>query len=187
MLHYPEKAAARRIQIKVVGVHDRDTLTGIKASNEQIKVRLDAIDTPETMQPYGQAAKKALSDMVFGEEVVIYPKTKDKYGRTVGHVVVGKKAVNLAMLAQGMTWHYVKYEKAKHLGQAEAEAKAVRRGLWQNKQLMPPWDWRKLGRSDGAPTTPTACLGLNGLREEGGQTPSGSRSTRPAAIPATAP
>ena len=29
-----EKAAARRIQIKVVGVHDGDTLTGITASNE---------------------------------------------------------------------------------------------------------------------------------------------------------
>ncbi len=93
-----EKAAARRIQIKVVGVHDGDTLTGITASNEQVKVRLDAIDAPEIKQPYGQAAKKALSDMVFGKEVVIYPKTKDKYGRTVGHVVVGKKDVNLAML-----------------------------------------------------------------------------------------
>ncbi len=142
-----EKAAARRIQIKVVGVHDGDTLTGITASNEQVKVRLDAIDAPEIKQPYGQAAKKALSDMVFGKVVVIYPKTKDKYGRTVGHVVVGKKDVNLAMLEQGMAWHYVKYDKNKRLGQAEAEAKAAHRGLWQDKQPMPPWDWRKAGKT----------------------------------------
>jgi len=142
-----EKAAARRIQIKVVGVHDGDTLTGITASNEQVKVRLDAIDAPEIKQPYGQAAKKALSEMVFGKEVVIYPKTKDKYGRTVGHVVVGKKDVNLAMLEQGMAWHYVKYDKNKRLGQAEAEAKAARRGLWQDKQPMPPWEWRKAGKT----------------------------------------
>ena len=141
-----EKAAARRIQIKVVGVHDGDTLTGITASNEQVKVRLDAIDAPEIKQPYGQVAKKALSDMVFGKEVVIYPKTKDKYGRTVGHVVVGKKDVNLAMLEQGMAWHYVKYDKNKRLGQAEAEAKVARRGLWQDKQPMAPWDWRKAER-----------------------------------------
>ncbi len=51
-----------------MGVHDGDTLTGITASNEQVKVRLDAIDAPEIKQPYGQAAKKALSDMVFGKE-----------------------------------------------------------------------------------------------------------------------
>jgi endonuclease YncB( thermonuclease family) len=142
-----EKAAARRIQIKVVGVHDGDTLTGITASNEQVKIRLDAIDAPEIKQPYGQAAKKALSDMVFGKEVVIYPKTKDKYGRTVGHVVIGKKDVNLAMLEQGMAWHYVKYDMNKRLGQAEADAKAARRGLWQDKQPMPPWDWRKAGKT----------------------------------------
>ena len=141
-----EKAAARRIEIKVVGVHDGDTLTGITASNEQVKVRLDAIDAPEIKQPHGQVAKKALSDMVFGKEVVIYPKSKDKYGRTVGHVVVGKKDVNLAMLEQGMAWHYVKYDKNKRLGQAEAEAKAARRGLWQDKQPMAPWDWRKAER-----------------------------------------
>ena len=131
----------------MVGVHDGDTLTGITASNEKVKVRLDAIDAPEIKQPYGQAAKKALSDMVFGKEVVIYPKTKDKYGRTVGHVVVGKKDVNLAMLEQGMAWHYVQYDKNKRLGQAEAEAKAAHRGLWQDKQPMPPWDWRKAGKT----------------------------------------
>ena len=142
-----EKAAARRIQIRVVGVHDGDTLTGITASNEQVKVRLDAIDAPEIKQPYGQVAKKALSDMVFGKDVLIYPKTKDKYGRTVGHVVVGKKDVNLAMLEQGMAWHYVKYDKNERLGQAEAEAKAAHRGLWQDKQPIPPWEWRKAGKT----------------------------------------
>jgi micrococcal nuclease len=85
--------------------------------------------------------------MVFGNEVVLYPKTKDKYGRTVGNVVVGKRDMNLAMLEQGMTWHYVKYDINKRLGQAEAEAKASRRGLWQDKQPIPPWDWRKVGRT----------------------------------------
>jgi micrococcal nuclease len=69
----------------VVGVHDGDTLTGITASNEQVKVRLDAIDAPEIKQPYGQAAKKALSDMFFGKEVVIYPKTKDKVSAHHNH------------------------------------------------------------------------------------------------------
>ncbi|RLS35043.1 MAG: thermonuclease family protein [Planctomycetota bacterium] len=138
-----EKAVSKRFHLKVVSVHDGDTITGLNANNEQVKIRLDAIDAPELKQPYGQAAKKALSDMVFGKDVLLYPKTKDRYGRTVGHVVVGKKDVNLALLEGGMAWHYTQYDKNKRMGQAEVEARAAHRGLWQDTQPVPPWDWRK--------------------------------------------
>jgi micrococcal nuclease len=62
-------------------------------------------------------------------------------------VVVGKKDVNLATLEQGMAWHYIKYDTNKRLRQAEAEAKAARRGIWQDKQPLAPWDWRKAGKT----------------------------------------
>ena len=42
---------------------------------------------------------------------------------------------------QGWLWWAL--TKNKRLGQAEAEATAARRGLWQDKQPTPPWDWRK--------------------------------------------
>ena len=85
----------QHLSLRVVGVHDGDTLTGLDESKTQFKVRLDAIDAPELGQPFGQAAKKALSEKVFGKDVVVIAKTRDKYGRTVGHVLVDNRDVNL--------------------------------------------------------------------------------------------
>ena len=42
-----------RLTLKVTSVHDGDTFTGINESNEQVAVRLDAVDAPELSQPYG--------------------------------------------------------------------------------------------------------------------------------------
>ena len=57
--------------LKVVGVHDGDSITCLNDDKRQLKVRLDAIDAPELGQPFGQASKKALSDLVFGKTVTV--------------------------------------------------------------------------------------------------------------------
>lgn len=67
-------------EVKVVAItHDE----------QQIKVRLAEIDTPERKQPYGKKAKQALSKLVFGKRVDLRPVTTDRYGRTVGHLFIG--------------------------------------------------------------------------------------------------
>ena len=48
---------------KVVGVHDGDTITVLRADKSQVSVRLNQIDAPELGQAFGQAAKKALAGM----------------------------------------------------------------------------------------------------------------------------
>jgi endonuclease YncB( thermonuclease family) len=116
-------------------------------SKTQFKIRLDAIDAPELGQPFGQASKKALSEKVFGKNVVVIAKTTDRYGRTVGHVLIDGRDVNLEMLEEGMAWHYKKYDKNKRLGEAEELARAARKGLWQDRDPMPPWDWRKVQKA----------------------------------------
>ncbi len=62
--------------LKVVSVHDGDTITGLTEEKQQLKIRLDAIDAPELGQPFGQASKKSLSDMVFGKLVTVIEKKK---------------------------------------------------------------------------------------------------------------
>ena len=55
---------------KVVYIADGDTVTIIN-NNQQTKIRLAEIDTPEKNQPYGKKAKKALSDLIFNKEVEV--------------------------------------------------------------------------------------------------------------------
>ena len=129
--------------LRVVGVHDGDTITCITPDKEQVKIRLDAIDAPELGQPFGQASKKALSEKVFGKDVVVVPKKKDKYGRTIGHVMVNGRDVNLEMLEEGMAWHYEQYDHNKRLREAEQGARVVKKGLWADEHAVPPWEYRK--------------------------------------------
>jgi micrococcal nuclease len=142
----PPAATEKTLTLKIVGVHDGDTVTGLTVANEQVKVRLDAIDAPELKQPFGQVAKKALGDKVYGKTVTVTAKKKDRYGRTVGHVLHGKRDINLEMLEEGMAWHYREYSKNKRLQQAEDEARATQKGLWKDRNPVPPWEWRKTER-----------------------------------------
>lgn len=130
---------------KVVGIHDGDTLTLLVAGNQQVKVRLGEIDTPELAQPYGQKAKQALSDMVFGKEARVVVQDTDRYGRTVGRVYVGAVDVNAELVKQGAAWVYRQYLKDPSMIGLEATAKASNSGLWAlpESQRVPPWDWRK--------------------------------------------
>ena len=143
----PQKSSGKLLHLRVVGVHDGDTLTGLDEAKTQFKIRLDAIDAPEIKQPFGQASRKALADKVFGKDVVVVAKTKDRYGRTVGHIMLGNRDINLEMLEEGMAWHYEKYDHNKRMREAEQTARAAKRGLWAEVDSVPPWDWRAAGKS----------------------------------------
>ena len=143
----PQKSSEKLLHLRVVGVHDGDTLTGLDEAKTQFKIRLDAIDAPEIKQPFGQASKKALADKVFGKDVVVVAKTKDRYGRNVGHIMLGNRDINLEMLEEGMAWHYEKYDHNKRMREAEQTARAAKRGLWAEVDSVPPWDWRAAGKS----------------------------------------
>ena len=105
LLALPALAADTTIVGKVVGVHDGDTLT-LRTINETLKVRLFGIDTPELGQPFGNNAKQALSQMVFGKSVTISSTGKDRYGRTLGTVFSQDKGnVNAELVRMGMAWH----------------------------------------------------------------------------------
>ncbi len=90
----------------------------------------------------GQSSKKALSEKVFGKDVVVIAKTNDRYGRTVGHVMIDGRDVNLEMLEEGMAWHYKKYDHNARLARAEEDARVAKKGLWQDGAPVPPWEWR---------------------------------------------
>ena len=127
---------------RVVRVADGDTLT-VLVSNQQVRVRLQGIDAPESAQAFGTRSKQALSDKVFGKDVRLAWAGKDRYGRVLGDVYAGGRWVNLEMVAEGWAWHYVRYSSDKRLADAEAAARAARLGLWQDQAPVPPWEFRR--------------------------------------------
>jgi endonuclease YncB( thermonuclease family) len=71
----------------VVGVHDGDTITVLRYRTP-VKVRLFGIDCLETGQDFGSRAKIVTSELAFGKVVKVYPRQRDRYGRTVAHVIL---------------------------------------------------------------------------------------------------
>jgi len=71
-------AMSSELQGRVVSIADGDTFTLLTADKQQIRIRLAEIDTPESGQPYGNRAKQALSQLVFGKDVRVEVQTIDR-------------------------------------------------------------------------------------------------------------
>jgi endonuclease YncB( thermonuclease family) len=151
--------AAHAVEIagRVVGVSDGDTLTLLTADKQQIKVRLAEIDTPEKAQPYGQKSRQALAAMTFQKHVTLVVQDRDRYGRTVARVNVDGVDVNRKLVVSGAAWVYRQYSRDPSMLQAEAEAKAAKRGLWAlpEAERIPPWEWRRGSRISSAEPKPS--------------------------------
>ncbi|MCC7421744.1 MAG: thermonuclease family protein [Planctomycetaceae bacterium] len=135
---------------RVVGVTDDDTITVLDADKVQHKIRHEGIDAPESKQAFGTKAKQALSDRVFGKDVRVEWKERDRYKRIPGHVYAGEDHVNLSMVRDGFAWHFKRYNKDQKLADAEVEAREAGRGLWADKEPVPPWEFRKQAREKAA-------------------------------------
>ena len=123
---------------KVVSVHDGDTITVVDGEKRQHKIRLASIDAPELGQPFGRRAKEALGELVAGESVEIRWSHKDRYGRIIGDVYLGKLWVNREIIEAGMAWNYRQFSKSKELQGAEDQAREKRVGLWTDRDPAPP-------------------------------------------------
>jgi endonuclease YncB( thermonuclease family) len=153
----PIASFARAIEGKVIKVADGDTITVLVSNKEQYRIRLAGIDAPEKGQPFGNASRKNLRKLVAGKEVRVEFEKYDRYGRIVGKVWVtppdcpkcGKTIdAGLAQITSGMAWYrrYAHEQSPEDRGRyefAEQEAKAKRVGLWQEKNPMPPWEFRR--------------------------------------------
>jgi len=139
------------LQGRVVSIADGDTFTLLTAEKQQIRIRLAEIDTPESGQPYGNRAKQALSQLVFGKDVRVDVQDIDRYGRTVGRPYVGSVDVCAELVKNGFAWAYRRYLKDPKLLELEQEAQDAKRGLWSlpEYERIAPWDWR---RGQRAPT-----------------------------------
>jgi len=133
---------AQEFRGKVVGVTDGDTITILRGTTP-IKLRLNGIDAPEAGQPFGERAKQFASALCFGDEVIVKALGTDKYGRTLGDVILGDgRILNQELVKAGMAWHYKEYSKDETLAKLEKEAREKKVGLWSDPHAVAPWEWR---------------------------------------------
>ena len=134
---------------RCVAVVDGDTIKALAAGNELLRVRLSWIDAPEKSQAFGQRSKQHLSELVFGREVELHTHGLDRYGRTLAVVMLDGVDINLEQVRSGMAWCYTRYlseapaDIQASYQQAETEAWEQQRGLWSERDPIPPWEWRK--------------------------------------------
>jgi endonuclease YncB( thermonuclease family) len=157
-------AQAEVLEGRVVAVTDGDTITVLDLKNKQHKIHLSGIGAPEKEQPFGNQSKQHLSDLLYDKSVTVTWKKYDRYGRIVGKVMVAAPDscppmqpvcpknldAGLEQITAGLAWYYRQFAKEQTEEDreryvfAELEAKAKHVGLWQDKNPIPPWDWRRL-------------------------------------------
>src|SRR4051812_14645673 len=125
---------------RVVGVSDGDTITVLSNGNDQTKIRLHGIDTPESKQAFGAVAKRTLSQLVYGSHVRVVSVDTDRYGRVVAEIYKGETWINLELVKRGMAWVYLQYSRDPALLAAEEEARTARTGLWRDREPVAPWE-----------------------------------------------
>jgi len=133
-----------RLQGTVVGIADGDTVD-LRLDSGMIRVRLHAVDAPEHDQPYGKAARRELSRLVYLRKVEVEPIEQDQYDRLVGRLWLGEMNVNAELLRRGAAWVYRRYAREPDYCAYEQEARALEHGLWGLPTIPPvaPWEWRQ--------------------------------------------
>ncbi|WP_228414509.1 thermonuclease family protein [Chryseobacterium sp. SNU WT5] len=144
---YPTQLNQLVLKVKIIGVKDGDTVEGLYYQLP-IVIRLEHIDAPEKKQPFGTVSKQKLSSLAFGKTVTIISKGKkgnyDRNGRLIAEIYLNEKTcLNKEMLKTGLAWHYKKYSTNTEYAQLENTARKNKTGLWNDKNPIAPWSFRK--------------------------------------------
>lgn len=145
----------------IVAVSDGDTAT-VRTSYGDLIIRLFAIDAPEAKchgfsdnvciedgQAKAKASKLYLRNLVLNKNVEVKLGQGTSGKRLVGTIFSDGQDVNLEMVKAGYAWHYKFFSKnqttddRKIYTDAENNARALKAGIWEDNNPIPPWNWRK--------------------------------------------
>lgn len=159
------KEPIRVIEGMVTKISDGDTIQVTDQLGTKVKVRFYGMDAPETEksnkktgkvskpgQPYGEEAFQALQQKVKRQKVRLDVMDIDRYGRTVSIVWLGNRNINREMVVEGWAWAYRQYLDRAHASEYindEEQARKAQKGIWQQNNPQPPWEFRKSLKKSG--------------------------------------
>jgi endonuclease YncB( thermonuclease family) len=121
--------------IEVARVIDGDTIESITLQ----KVRLKGINTPERGMLGSSEAVDFLEEKILNKAVEIVSFGADKYGRTLGFLILDNKNINAEILKRGLAslYYYEKDEFYNEMENAEEFARLNGLGIWKKSSNMP--------------------------------------------------
>ena len=133
---------------------DGDTIEVFSLQTSSTReIRLYGVDAPESEQAHGAEARAHLREILKPNvtvEILNYGEP-DRHKRNVGIVIYQEKNINAMMVDAGYAWvspEYCKGRFCKDWRAMQKDARENRRGLWQDANATPPWEWRKAKRNE---------------------------------------
>ncbi len=107
------------------------------------KIGLAFIDSPEKRQPFGEQSLNFLKNLIQNKWVQLkcYSIT-DKSDRLMCSVFLEGVDVNLLMVKNGYAWANLDQKMGSTFVDAENDAKFLKKGLWNDPNPIPPWEWK---------------------------------------------
>jgi len=127
---------------KVVAVHEGDRMS-IHHDGHMETISLKGIDCPGLKQPYGKKAKQVLQAYVGTREVVVRGVRRDRQGRTAADVfLLDGRNIAHELIKEGLAWSRRESATPKSYRDDEELAMAAGKGLWSDRNPVPPWKWK---------------------------------------------
>lgn len=137
---------------RLVSVFDGDSMLMRNPEGSVIQVRIAGIDAPEKSQPFADPARDRLAELLNQDGLRVAIQKKDVYGRWLASIWIEDQDLGLVMIEEGMVWFFRRYqsdlsqEQRRAYDEAEKSAQRAQRGLWQETDPVPPWEFRQQKR-----------------------------------------
>lgn len=130
--------------ILVLGCNDGDTCNIVVNDEDVIRVRLSGVDTPESGNPFSEAARRFTNDLIKGKSKSEKLKLKcvgsGGFDRTACFIEVDGQDLGELLVKNGLAWDSPKYSKRKY-AKLQIEAMKNQIGVWslQLDRLRSPY------------------------------------------------
>ena len=129
----------------VLAVPQGDTLE-LLHEGTVVLVQLQDVDAPEMSQPYGAQAQALMASLALGKTARVITTGIPQPGILQKAKIALSSGLNLSheLLKAGLGWwDRVAAPDDDSLWKLEREARIEHRGLWEDADPIPPWEWRK--------------------------------------------
>jgi endonuclease YncB( thermonuclease family) len=149
---------AQVLRARSLQVQDGDSFIARTSAGIRRTVRVSGIDAPERYQPHADQSRQNLRRLLADRDLDLHVSGTDQYGRAIAQVFTVDAAaepvdVGLAQIEAGMAWFFRRYQRdlprpsRRRYADAELGARKTSKGLWQEQDPEPPWDFRRRQRA----------------------------------------